>query len=372
MKKIVFISSVFSSVMEVQRMYELFTRNEFEIELWEASGLFNIIEWVEINAKCKHIRIRTNYQLCSLIIRQKIRNTVFIYFNDGGDTFNLSQILISILNGKYCVVDFGSTNTSRTNILMEKHIKNKQKNVMDFFSPVYSFLGSRHTVTSMKSHYQISNGNNVYVHTRDFDDYIRVLQHKNTEMDILSEPYILMIDQNFFDHPDQVNWGTSEKWIHNEELFIKEIHKFLDEIENIFSMKVVIAAHPRKAKRIEELYNGRKIIYGNTAGYIKDAEFVIACCSGAIGYAVLFRKKILMYTNDQIKRSSFYLEYQLPKARLLNVSNIVNISRNIEKIRFEDCMTDPSQYDEYTEYMTDDIESREFVLDIVLKYIKKI
>lgn len=368
MKKIIFVASIFAPAWRLTEWADLYQENGYEIEFWEVGMIWGLKIFNEPYDQYVYKRIETLKQLYISVLKQKNKKTIFLFMSTE-TIFNFCQALICILGGKYCVIDFVSANTCRRDILLEKKIKMTEKHWMDHFLPAYSFLGSRHHIYTIRSNYQLENGKNIYVHSIDFDEYLKNRKYKTAENEDQSGPYILFVDQNFFDHSDQVNFCNNQKWINDEETFIEEMHNFLDEVEKQFSLKVVVAAHPSKAARIKELYNGREIVYGNTCGYIKNAEYVIACCSGAIGYAVLYRKKMLIYTSNIIKRSMFYMEYQLPKARILK-AKLINISRNINQYKLEDYLTDVSKYDDYIEYLTGDIESEDLLKDVILKYIK--
>ncbi len=368
MKKIIFVASIFAPNMRCVEWADLYQKNGYTIEFWEVGIIWGLSIFNEPYEQYTYKRMKTLKQLYLSVLAQRIKNTIFLFIGTE-EIFNLCQAMICVLGGKYCVVNCESTNTCRRDILLEKKIKKTEKHWMDNFMPAYSFLGSRHHVYTIRSNFQLKYGRNIYIHSRDFDEYLMSKNRIASEDIVKLEPYILLIDQNFFDHSDQVNFFKNRKWINDEETFIKEMHDFLDEVEKQFSTKVVVASHPCKAARIEELYDRREIIYGNTCEYIKNAEYVIACCSGAIGYAVLFKKRMLIYTSNIIKRSIFYMEWQLPKARILK-ANIINISKSMHQYVLEDYLTDVSEYDNYVEYITDDIESEELFKDVILRYLK--
>ena len=71
-----------------------------------------------------------------------------------------------------------------------------------------------------------------------------------------------------------------------------------------FSVKVIIAAHPRAEYNLHpNAYPHRTVISGKTNYLVRDAEFVIMHSSTAISYAVLFKKPIIFLTTDEMKNN---------------------------------------------------------------------
>lgn len=348
----------------------LFHKNGYDIEVWRVGAItqnFSIFENLDFQYPIKSIRTWKEYY--SLIIKQNMKKTIFLFYGRHV-SLNTSMATICLLGGKYCVVEWSSANNTRCAILNEKKVRSVEKHWMDHFLPTYSFLGSRHNMLTMNSNYQIKHGNNIYLHTYDYDFFLKNKLNENICQDMaMKQPYILFIDQNFFDHKDQKN-ASMKKWIPNEEQFIFEMRRFLDEVERQFHLPVVISAHPVTCKRIKEIYGNRQIVYGNTCGYIANAELVISSSSGAMGFAVMQKKPLLLYNNYQLKRSFFYMELQMPKARILN-AKIIDISNDLQDIDFKEYVTD-TDYDEYIEYLTADVNQKELFMETVLQYLNTI
>lgn len=345
----------------------LFKQNGYKVEIWRVGKItqnFDIFE--EISFPLPNRIIKTWKEFYGSILRQNIKNTIFIYY--GRDiSMNYSMALVKILGGKYCTIDFTSANNTRSAIIIEKKVLQTKRHWMDYFMPTYSFLGSKHNLLTMNSKFQVENGNNIYLHTYDYDVYLKhKMEKKNLLLEENKQPYILFIDQNFFDHKDQKN-ANMKKWIPDEKQFIVEMQRFLDEIEKQLGLPIIVSAHPVTCKTIYEIYGDRQIVYGNTCGYAENAELVICSSSGAMGFAVMYKKPLLLYNNYQLKRSFFYLELQMPKARLLG-AKIVNISKNVKNINLKEFVTEPV-YEQYIEYVTSDENQTQLFMDVVLKYV---
>ena len=68
-------------------------------------------------------------------------------------------------------------------------------------------------------------------------------------------------------------------------------------VEKKFSHQVVIASHPKvNYGKIPDCFEGRKVVYKQTHRLVKDSKFVIAGCSTAINFAVIYKKPIILLT----------------------------------------------------------------------------
>lgn len=272
------------------------------------------------------------------------------------------------MGGKYCMMDETAQNMERQYMVHKKNIRNTPKHWMDSFMPAYSFLGSKHSTIAIKSNYELIHGNNIYLHIRDYDEYLWRKANKQVCNIDEVKPYILFLDQNYFYHPDAITIG--EPIVKGtESQYYSELRVFLDEIEQQFGMDVIIANHPRADERNVALYGGRVTVQGNTCEYVENAELVIASRSGAIGYAVMHKKKIMIFTNNQLKRSIGWRDVHMTKARLLRAP-IINISKDVKQYCLKDYLVDTAQCDEYMEYLTADVNNEELFADVVVRYLK--
>ena len=140
----------------------------------------------------------------------------------------------------------------------------------------------------------INNSEIVKVNSDDYDNYLEV---KNTKTET-SKKYILFLDEYLPLHPDthlfKIKNVTPEK-------YYPELCKFFSRIEDQFNMPVIIAAHPKAIRyETEDFFDGRKIIFGETAILTKSANFVLAHDSTSINYPICFNKKILFISSKNI------------------------------------------------------------------------
>jgi hypothetical protein len=79
------------------------------------------------------------------------------------------------------------------------------------------------------------------------------------------------------------------------ESFYPKLSRFLDRIEDELGLEVVIAGNPRADRKSgEQRYGPRRIEYHETVRLIAESRLVLAHRSTAIGYAVMFRRPVML------------------------------------------------------------------------------
>lgn len=137
----------------------------------------------------------------------------------------------------------------------------------------------------------------LWAHTYDYDQYIKLKKEDGGSCQATG----VFIDDGLSFHPDLVELGVHLP-IPPDEYFAK-LCRFFDEIERVFSIRIVIAAHPKSEYgQNSALFGGRKIIRGETGRLVREASLVITHMSTAVNYAVLFRKPIIFITLDELER----------------------------------------------------------------------
>ena len=164
-------------------------------------------------------------------------------------------------------------------------------------------------------------------HSFDYDIFLELDKKKN----ILSEKYIVFVDQNLAFHTDikflNLNQVvTAEKYYHSLELFFQKL-------ESLYGLKLIIAAHPRSNYELyPNIFKGRNVIKGNTPELIKFCSHVIMHASTSVSFAVLWNKPISFVTTDEISDSFFFINIKM-NANLF-CKKIINIDNNkIDEIR---------------------------------------
>jgi hypothetical protein len=131
----------------------------------------------------------------------------------------------------------------------------------------------------------------LFAHSMDYDNFLRSKHHDNYNIDT-QQKQAVFLDQFLPFHP-----GFKEKrgreWIDPEHYFDCLDHLF-NKIEEQLKLDVVILAHPRADYfGKEHYYRSRKVVYGNTVDFVKNAKLVITHQSVATSYAILFDCPIL-------------------------------------------------------------------------------
>ena len=134
----------------------------------------------------------------------------------------------------------------------------------------------------------------VQINASDYDQY---LTEKNPELN-LGFPYIVFLDEFMAYHPDFDFLGWPKL---NDINYFEQLNGLFEKIEKEVGAKIVIAEHP-KASYQSNPFGGRKMIKGNTQNLVKNSEMVVCHASNSIGYAVIFKKKLLFCCTRQMSQ----------------------------------------------------------------------
>lgn len=134
----------------------------------------------------------------------------------------------------------------------------------------------------------------VFAHTMDYDIYMRLM-----EIRIEPETQAVFIDQFLPYHPDaQAQKGCGKI---DADTYYECLRALFDRIESELNLEVVIAGHPRaNYPQLGSVFGNRKIHYGDTAALIAKSRLVVAHYSTAIGFAVMFRKPMMILTSHDL------------------------------------------------------------------------
>ena len=107
-------------------------------------------------------------------------------------------------------------------------------------------------------------------------------------------------------------------------IYYDELNSFFDMIEEKYSLEVIIALHPKSNRSTSLSYfKNRQVISSKTNLLVRDAEFIISHWSTAINFSVLFNKKFMLITTNQILQSknSVFIKF-LSKTFKKKITNI--------------------------------------------------
>ncbi|WP_294597258.1 hypothetical protein [uncultured Rikenella sp.] len=153
---------------------------------------------------------------------------------------------------------------------------------------------------------------------------------------VLANEYILFLDEYLPLHPDFAIIGQP---VIDAEEYYRTINSFFRQIEARYGMPVVIAAHPKAIEyKKRDFFDGRTVLFGQTAALVRDCNFVLAHGSTSIGFAVIFNKPVAILLSEAIDRvmpyyrDDFRIKGQTVKAQFLFYDQILpdNIQLTID------------------------------------------
>lgn len=185
-----------------------------------------------------------------------------------------------------------------------------------------------------------------HIHSADYETCLQALKQ---DEHLMVGKYCVFLDQYVPYHPDNISAGI----IVNPEKYYRELEAFFQFIEEKYSVKVVIAVHPRAdyAKHPDVLSKYQKIRF-KTAELVRDSEFVIAHYSNSVSMAAIFEKPMILITTDDLNKYQVSVSAQKQIAELFGCS-IYDISENIyENGLPEKIEIDTGKYEKFVyEYM---------------------
>jgi len=136
----------------------------------------------------------------------------------------------------------------------------------------------------------------VEAHSFDYDTFLRIGGASKMK------GYLLFVDNGMVEHPDFIKLHLKPYCTH--ESYYPAMNNFFDIIEENTGLRVLIASHPSllNIQQLSKFYGGRKVISGNTAELVRDANLILAHDSTAISFAVLWEKPLLILTTNQLQR----------------------------------------------------------------------
>lgn len=174
--------------------------------------------------------------------------------------------------------------------LMKMYIKNGKFKKYDyvFLAGNYGWRGiGRINQTDINSSVKININSDDY-------DACTMLSNKTDS----SNKYILFLDEYLPLHPDTFLLGIKNVSPND---YYPELNKYFDFVEKKYKLPVIIAAHPKALEyHNKNFFDGRQVLFNQTAELTKDALFVLAHDSTSVNYPIYFNKKIHFITSKNI------------------------------------------------------------------------
>lgn len=132
-------------------------------------------------------------------------------------------------------------------------------------------------------------------HSNDYDHLLET----RAQPALPSRPVAVFLDQFLPFHPDVIQ--DKAKPIAPEPYY-RGLCALFARIEANLGLEVEIAAHPRSDyhRRGEDWFQGRRLVYGDTAALVRSSSLVIAHYSTSISFAVAFAKPVLLVSSPAI------------------------------------------------------------------------
>ena len=188
----------------------------------------------------------------------------------------------------------------------------------------------------------------------------------------LKKKYILFLDDCISLTEDWNNVLRAPKPIDSLNYF-KLLNETCDLFEKRYNLEVIIAAHPQGKfiKNYSQYFNNRKVVFDRSCDLTSNCEFVLSHFSTSIGYAVMYKKPILLLTSSEIEKHRYgmkiaYLSHKL-KANLLFMDNININNLNLEKIN----QINSEKYDMYLkDLIRNDKCNESYMWQKLISYLK--
>ncbi|MFT4643864.1 MAG: hypothetical protein ACI93P_000851 [bacterium] len=167
------------------------------------------------------------------------------------------------------------------------------------------------------------------LHSHIFEEF---LNRKCVPLLTENQDFILYVDQNFSGHPD-FEWFKIPKGSFND--FYGELDVFLKNLSLEYNLPVKIALHPTSDEEIyKDFFPKFEFSKNDTFKLMNNSKFIVGHYSGALDFAILLKKKILLIAiSDKI--SSKIADNQLIFANKTGVTNI-NLPFRAKHFYFKD------------------------------------
>jgi len=362
---------------KIERDYfikDLISKN-YQVEYWDLSCLLFKYDDFVYKIKRNYIRkIKSYEELKSLLSQQDNLNTLYMIIYRPLRLYRM----LSKFNVKLLYFERGCLPQLSNRSLISKI---RQKTVSLFNIEKISGFFSQKTTAILKRIKMLKEidivfaagevGENMHRDTSmvvpvnffDYDEYVKV---KSEDRCLVNGRYCVYLDDNIVDDPDFVIFRVKTV---KADAYYNALNRFFKYIEDIYKVKVVIAAHP-KAVYERNPFDGREIYRFETCTLAKGCEFALAHFSTSVSFPVLFKKPVIfMYTSEMKKMAYFKTINSFAEA--LNRS-VVNIDL-VDPEKFDFKKVDIGKYEEYRlKYITSLGPDAKNSRDIFLKFIESL
>jgi len=161
--------------------------------------------------------------------------------------------------------------------------------------------GGASTLMGAIAHFKDERTRILEAHAMDYDRYL--LSLSENVQNIYSENVVFLDDGGPF-HRDQGIFNVPFPCSNDE--YFSNLNSFFRIVEKKFNCPVVIASHPRvQYYKMENPFEGRRIVQGETHKLVKHSKFVFSSCSTSVNFPVMYKKPIVFLSINPIKRNHY-------------------------------------------------------------------
>lgn len=208
----------------------------------------------------------------------------------------------------------------------------------------------------------------VWAHNFDYESYLTEIQ-QSPDSGPIEKRTAVYIDQAFTTHPDRYLNKLGDYV--TESNFRCRIQKLLDEVNEDLGFRCIIVGHPKGGKeQIKKMYKPYEVEFGTSLRRIKESELVISHSSTALQLAIFLKKRILLFTTDELVNSKLH-PINEGFRRELGIP-VINIDKeyNIRKV-FDQSVISCDQYQSFIRnYIKVDLHDNRSIWEIIGSEIK--
>ena len=339
--KIIFLKESILSKRDYERYkFNDFIKNGFNIEVLDLTSYNNPNdnEDVKINAIAEEIIFTPSGKKEILeYIKGIDHNSIIISLSRvNKKTFFIYNKILKKGN-KIGFIQLGTTPDLYINFKKKKlrsllrKIKNKIIQRLYGIHSHFYIVGSKADILNSENHVLFNKKSSfIYYNSLDYDLYLS--KEKLNNKKISTTKYVVFLDEYNLNHPDNNITGI----IPVGKNYYSELNSFFSKIESKYSVKVIIAAHPRsRYDKIGNPFQGRKILKFKTIDLVKHSKFVLSHASTAITMSVIYKKPIVFLTSRYYHRTyinSIKLFSETVSSTLIDLSSQNYILPNSFKI----------------------------------------
>ena len=307
--RIIFIKESLLSKRDYERFsLNDFIKNSFNIEVLDLTSYNNpdYNEDVKINAEAEEIVFTPSGKKEILEYIKRIdQNSIIISLSRvNKKTFFIYKKIIK-KGLKIGFIKLGTTPDLYINF-KKKTVKNflrkiKNKIIQKLYGIQSHFyvVGSKADILSSENHV-LFNKKSRYIYYNCLDYNLYLSNEKLNNKKNSTTKYVVFLDEYNLHHPDNNISGI----VPVGKNYYLELNSFFSKIESKFSVKVIIAAHPRsRYEKTGNPFQGRKILKFKTIDLVKYSQFVLAHASTAITMSVIYKKPIISLTSRYYHRT---------------------------------------------------------------------